>query len=249
MPRESRVESDEDRANARPRSVAIYCRASTTKEEQRHGLASQLRACKEFLVRQRVEFESVQIYQEQASGRKSDRPVLRKLLHDVALHKVQIVVVFRLDRLSRGGIGEMFRLVKYIEDHGGHLYSASEEWFNPDNPTHELTLAILSWASAFESQAIGERVASGIARRRAEAERRGEPFLWGRALVSPLRRDPELPVKAVRLRKDGLSWTKTARALGVGRTTARRLYQIGLASRANGTPAEEWTAEDGSRAS
>lgn len=220
-------------SSARPRVAGIYCRVSTTRQE--HGRASQLRTCTEFLERRNIPAERIEVYEEQASGRHPNRPVLQRLLHDVALHKVQVVVTFRLDRLSRGGIGDMFRLVQDIEGHGGRLYSATEEWFDPDSPTHELILAILAWAGAFESQATGARVSAGIARRRAQAERRGEPFLWGRALTSPLRRDPQLPAKALELRQAGRSWTETAKALGVGRTTARRLCQMGRASRVSGT--------------
>jgi len=230
------------------RPPAIYLRASTKREDQEGGLASQLQACREFLRRQGLSPEEAIVFQEQAFGRQTNRPVLRKLLHQVALHRFGSVVVFKLDRLSRGGIVPTFQLLQTLHDHGVRVYSVSESWWDPANEVHEAVLAILSFAARIESESIAERVSAGISRKRAEAERRGEPFLWGRALTSPLRKDPQLPAKAVQLRKDGLSWTKTAQTLSVGRTTARRLCQLGMASRANDTGDEEGNSEGASRA-
>jgi DNA invertase Pin-like site-specific DNA recombinase len=151
------------------------------------------------------------------------------------MHRFQILIVFRLDRLTRGGIAEMFRVLKALQDAGVRVYSVCETWWDPDAPTAELILAVLAWAAEFESRAIGERVAAGIAARRAEAERRGERFLWGRAKVSTLIRDPDLPAKTLQMREAGLSWTRVAQTLGVGRTTARRLCLLSRSSSLSST--------------
>jgi DNA invertase Pin-like site-specific DNA recombinase len=193
-----------------------------------------------------VPIRDVAVYEEEGSGRRQDRPVLRTLLRDAALHRFQILVVFRLDRLTRGGIAEMFRVLKALQGAGVRVYSVCEAWWDPDAPTAELILAVLAWAAEFESRAIGERVAAGIAARRAEAERRGERFLWGRAKVSPLTQDPDLPARALRFRQSGLSWTQVARTLGVGRTTARRLCLLGRSSKVTGTVTKEAMPKDGS---
>lgn len=232
----------------KPGRTAAYLRISTTKEEQEHGLATQLEACKEFVTARGLAVGDVLVYEEQASGRKSNRPTLKKLLHDGALHRYVNLVMFRLDRLSRGGITEMFRLLKTLEGYGVHIYSVNEAWWDPDAPTAELILAVLSWAARFESESIGARVSAGIAAKRAEAGRRGEPFLWGRARVSALTRNPDLPLEAVALREKGLSWTRLAGDLEVGRTTARRLYQIGRARQKAGTAKGEAKSKDGPRA-
>ena len=224
---------------------ALYVRISTRRVDQEGGLASQLQACQEFLRRQGLRPEEAIVFEEHASGRQTNRPVLRKLLHEAALHRFGNVIVFKLDRLSRGGVVPTFQLLQTLHDHGVRVYSVSESWWDPDNAVHEAVLAILAFATRIESESIAERVSAGIARKRAEALERGEPFLWGRARTSPLRRAPHLPAKAVQLRKDGLSWAETAQTLGVGRTTARRLYHLGLASTVNGTPTEEVKPEDG----
>ncbi len=227
------------------RPWALYLRVSTRREDQEGGLASQLLACQDFLRRRGLPPEEAIVFREQASGRQTNRPILRKLLHQAAMHQFGYVLVFKLDRLSRGGIVPTFQLLQTLHDRGVRVYSVSESWWEPDNAVHEAVLAILSFAARIESESIAERVSAGISRKRAEAERRGEPFLWGRARTSPLRRDPQLPDKAVQLRKDGLSWTETAQTLGIGTTTARRMYRLGLASKANGTRSEGEKLGDG----
>lgn len=219
--------------------AAIFARVSTAKEDQEHGLVSQIHACERFLAERGLSPEDVAIFREQASGRKADRPVLKDLVHEAAMHQFSVLVVFRLDRLTRGGISEMFRVLKALQGYGVRIYSVSETWWDPDAPTAELVLAILAWAAAFESRSIGERVQAGIAARRAEAADRGERFLWGRARVSKWIADPSLAARAAQLRAEGRSWSETALALGVGRTTARRLCQIARMEKDHGPREDE----------
>ncbi len=61
----------------RSRSVAIYGRVSTGKEQQAHGLAAQVHACRELLQRLEARVRNVAVYEEEGSGRRRDRPVLR----------------------------------------------------------------------------------------------------------------------------------------------------------------------------
>ncbi len=231
------------------RSASIYARISTGRELQGHGLETQVHACRELVERLGFSLRGVTVYEEEGSGRRRDRPVLRKLLHDAAMHRFQILIVFRLDRFTRGGIAEMFRVLKTLQGAGVRVYSVCETWWDPDAPTAELILAVLAWAAEFESRAIGERVAAGIAARRAEAARRGKPFLWGRARVSALARDPGLPARALELRRSGRSWAQVARTLGVGRTTARRLCLVGCSLSKSRSTRKEAMRKDAPRTS
>lgn len=238
------------REDQRPtrRPWAVYARVSTKREDQEGGLASQLEACLEFLRGKGLPSQNVIAFREQASGRQTNRPVLRKLLQQAAMHRFEGVVVFKLDRLSRGGIVATFSLLRAFHDHGVRVLSTAEPWWDAASPVHEVILAVLAFAAQIESQSISERVSAGIARKRAEAQRRGELFYWGRARTSALRKDPELPAKATQMRKEGRSWSETARAMRVSRTTARRLYLLGQASKVTGTADEEEQSEEGLRA-
>ncbi len=241
------VERVERHLTSPGRSAAIYARISTGKAQQPHGLDAQVQACRESL-RRLEPLRDIVVYEEEESGRRIDRPVLRTLLRDAALHRFTILAVFRLDRLTRRGIGEMFQVIKTLQGCGVRIYSASETWWDPEAPTAELVLAVLAWVAEFESRMIGERVAAGIAARRAAAEKRGEKFMWGRARVSALTRDPGLPAKALWLRQEGLSWTRVAQSLGVGRTTARRLCRLAASSGVSGTGKGEAKPRDAQRA-
>ncbi len=206
-------------------STGIYARVSTTKRDQKHGLEAQRRACVEF-ARAKGLGDEVVLYRDQISGRQRERPDLDRLMHDAAMKRVRAMVVFKLDRVSRRGIGDVFRVLRTLEGYGCRVYSVSESWWDPENPARELILAVIAWAAAFESQMIGERVASGIAAKKAEALEEGQRWIWGRAKVSKLIADPGLPAKALQLRSEGRSWSEIAQSLRVGRTTARRLCQI-----------------------
>ncbi len=149
-------------------TVGIYARVST-KEVQEHGLASQVHSCREFLKAKGLPLEDTIVFQDQASGRRADRSGLRDLTHRAAMKQVKVVVVYKLDKLTRGGIAEMFHVVKTLYGYGVRIYSVSEVWWDPENPTYDLILAVLAWVAEFESRSIGEQVAAGIAARRAEA--------------------------------------------------------------------------------
>ncbi len=220
--------------NVRPPRCALFLRVSTAKPEQEHGLVAQRRACEDYLERRGWSSKDGRIFEEQASGRRTKRPVLRAMLHEAAMHGFQVLVVFRLDRLSRGGIAEMFRILRALTAYGVRVFSVCETWWDPDNPTHELILAVLAWAAEFESKAIGERVAAGIAARRAGAERKGRPFLWGRARTSWVARDATLPTRVAEMRKRRLSWAQIGKNLGVSKTSARRLHGLGKSHDAKG---------------
>lgn len=163
---------------------------STTKGEQEHGLIAQEHAVRRFLEDKEIALDGeLRVYTEQASGRKEKRPRLEEMLHDAAMKKFRVLVVFKLDRLSRRELmvtGDVVEVVKKLTGYGVRVYSVAETWWDPDNPVAPLILAALSWAASMESRAIADRVTAGITASKAEAARDGKPFVWGRARTSAL---------------------------------------------------------------
>jgi DNA invertase Pin-like site-specific DNA recombinase len=92
------------------------------------------------------------------------------------MNHLQAVVTFRLDRLTRCGIGELLDVYRQFKKYHVKVYSVEEKHIDPDGDPLlvEFFLSGLAFAAAIESRAIGERVASGIATKRLEAAQRGE---------------------------------------------------------------------------
>jgi DNA invertase Pin-like site-specific DNA recombinase len=76
------------------------------------------------------------------------------------------VYVYRLDRLSRGGIRETLSIVEELRANGCKIETVADG-FSLEGPVADVVLAVLAWAAQMERSAIGERIAS--ARQRVEA--------------------------------------------------------------------------------
>lgn len=203
--------------------AAIYVRVSTEEQaETGHGLESQLAACRDFI--EARGWEEVKAYEDVVTGRRVLRPGLDRMLRDAALHRFNAVVAFRLDRLTRGGIREAFRVLETLQGRGVRVYSVADGWWHPDDPTSEVVLAVLAWAAQMESEASSRRIKAGVKRRRDKAEKDREPFLWGKGFQAYATRDPTLPEKVKAARAAGQSWRAIVKAFGLKSTaTAWRL--------------------------
>jgi DNA invertase Pin-like site-specific DNA recombinase len=150
-------------------------------------------------------------YAEKRSGKTIARPELDRLRRDARAGLVRRVYVFRLDRLTRSGIRDMFTVVEELRAHGCSLVTIADG-FDLEGPAAEVVLAVLSWAAKVERQAINERISA--ARDRLEAEGRR----WGR----PRRMDDTTIVRAVAMRAQGRSVREIAVALKIPRATVTR---------------------------
>ena len=104
--------------------VAIYCRVSTEGQEQDGtSLKTQLDACLEYCKAKR--YEVVNKISEACSGLTLDRPKLDELRDIVRTDRIDIVVVYSLDRLSRDPVHGVI-LMQEMEKHGVALEAATE---------------------------------------------------------------------------------------------------------------------------
>ena len=90
------------------------------------------------------------------SGATLERPALRRLLKDVEAGKINIVVVYKIDRLSRS-LGDFTRLVEVFERNKVTFISITQS-FNTTTSMGRLTLNILLSFGQFEREVIGERI-------------------------------------------------------------------------------------------
>jgi DNA invertase Pin-like site-specific DNA recombinase len=103
------------------------------------------------------------------SGGSTDRPDLQRLLDDIRARKIDVIVVYKVDRLTRS-LADFAKLVELFDAHGVSFVSVTQQ-FNTTTSMGRLTLNVLLSFAQFEREATSERIRDKIA----ASERRG---LW-----------------------------------------------------------------------
>ena len=98
------------------------------------------------------------------SGGNMDRPALNRLLADIAAGKVDCVVVYKVDRLSRSLL-DFARIMETFDKNGASFVSVTQQ-FNTTHSMGRLTLNILLSFAQFEREIIGERIRDKLAAQR-----------------------------------------------------------------------------------
>lgn len=114
------------------------------------------------------------VYEEKASGAKSDRPELGRMLD--ALREGDVVVVAELSRLSRS-VRDLFDIVGRIDAVGAQIKSLKEPWLDTTTPHGRLLFTFFSGISEFERDLIRQRTLEGMAAARARGRLGGHPTL------------------------------------------------------------------------
>lgn len=114
------------------------------------------------------------IFEEKASGAKSDRPELSRMLD--TLREGDVVVVAELSRLSRS-VKDLFGIVGRIHEIGAEIKSLKEPWLDTTSPQGRLLFTFFSGISEFERELIRQRTKEGIAAARARGRNGGRPSL------------------------------------------------------------------------
>src|SRR5437763_3951461 len=150
---------------------AIYTRKSTEEglEQEFNSLHAQREAAEAYIASQRQAgwIPLPRRYDDGGfSGASMERPALRQLLAEVEAGKVDCVVVYKVDRLSRSLL-DFSRLIELFDRFGVSFVSVTQE-FNTTTSLGRLTLNILLSFAQFEREIIGERTRDkiGAARRK-----------------------------------------------------------------------------------
>jgi site-specific DNA recombinase len=165
---------------------AIYTRKST---EHNLDLAftsldAQREACEAYIKSQAHEgWRSIPGRYEDGgfSGASLDRPALQQLLADVRSGKIDIVLVYKVDRLTRL-LADFAKLIELFDAHGISFVSVTQS-FNTSSSMGRLTLNVLLSFSQFERELIGERVRDKIAASKRKGIWVGGPVPLGYAAV------------------------------------------------------------------
>jgi len=95
------------------------------------------------------------------SGGSTDRPDLQKLLDDIRARKIDVIVVYNVDRLTRS-LADFAKLVELFDAHGVSFVSVTQQ-FNTTTSMGRLTLNVLLSFAQFEREVTSERIRDKIA--------------------------------------------------------------------------------------
>lgn len=139
---------------------AIYTRKSTEEglDQEFNSLDAQRECAEAYILSQRAEgwIALADRYDDGGfTGANVDRPGLRQLLADVEARRVDCVVVYKVDRLSRSLL-DFARLMEAFDKRGATFVSVTQQ-LNTNSPMGRLTLNVLLSFAQFEREIIGER--------------------------------------------------------------------------------------------
>lgn len=148
------------------RYCAIYTRKSSEEglDQDFNTLDAQREACQAFIASQKSEgWAAVKEHYDDGgfSGGNMERPALKKLMDDIRAGKVHIVVVYKIDRLTRS-LMDFAKLVEVFDAHGVTFVSVTQS-FNTTTSMGRLTLNVLLSFAQFEREVAGERIRDKIA--------------------------------------------------------------------------------------
>jgi site-specific DNA recombinase len=145
---------------------AVYTRKSLEEglEQEFNSLHAQRDACEAYVASQRAEgwlLLDDRYDDGGVSGGTLERPALKRLLADIEAHRVDIVVVYKIDRLSRA-LMDFSKLIEAFERNNVTFVSVTQS-FNTTTSMGRLTLNVLLSFAQFEREVIGERIRDKVA--------------------------------------------------------------------------------------
>lgn len=145
---------------------AVYTRKSTEDglEQEFNSLHAQREACEAFIMSQRHEGWTLvpdQYDDGGFSGGSMARPGLKRLLADIEAGKVDVIVVYKVDRLTRS-LADFAKIVERLDEKQASFVSVTQS-FNTTTSMGRLTLNVLLSFAQFEREVTGERIRDKIA--------------------------------------------------------------------------------------
>ena len=154
------------RSDGAPKRCAIYTRKSSEEglEQNFNSLHAQRQACEAFVKSQAGEgWRLVKTAYDDGgfSGATMERPALKALLAHVKEKRIDVVVVYKVDRLTRS-LADFAKIVEIFDAHGVSFVAVTQQ-FNTTTSMGRLTLNVLLSFAQFEREVTGERIRDKIA--------------------------------------------------------------------------------------
>ncbi len=155
-----------ERAKSPVQRCAVYTRKSSEEglEQDFNSLQAQREACEAFIKSQAGEgwrLVKTQYDDGGISGGTMERPALQRLLSDIDEGRIDVVVVYKVDRLTRS-LADFAKMVEVFDAHHVSFVSITQQ-FNTTTSMGRLTLNVLLSFAQFEREVTGERIRDKIA--------------------------------------------------------------------------------------
>ncbi len=210
------------------RRCAVYTRKSSEEglDMEFNSLDAQRDACEAYIASQKAEGWLLvdDRYDDGGfSGGTLERPALKRLLADIEAGKVDIIICYKIDRLSRS-LTDFTRLVEVFDEHKVTFVSVTQQ-FNTTTSMGRLTLNILLSFAQFERELTGERIRDKFA-----ASRKKGMWMGGWAPLGYRVKDRKLVIDKAEAAKVRHIFETFAR-IGSATTIARELTAEGFVNR------------------
>lgn len=160
--------------------TAIYIRVST-EEQVKEGFSIDAQKNRLLAFIKSQEWELYDIYVDEGisakSGSMPERKELLRMIDDIKQQKIDVVLVIRLDRLTRSVL-DLYKLLEIFEEHKCAFRSATEV-FDTTTPTGKLFITIVAAMAQWERETIAERVKEGMEQMVREGKWHGGPLPFG----------------------------------------------------------------------
>jgi len=162
--------------------AVVYTRKSSEEglDQEFNSLDAQYEACTAYIASQR--HEGWKLVKQRfddggVSGGTMDRPALKALLDEVDKGLVDMIVVYKIDRLTRS-LSDFARLIERLEQAGCSFVSVTQS-FNTSSSMGRLTLNVLLSFAQFEREVTAERIRDKIAASKKKGMWMGGTVPWG----------------------------------------------------------------------
>ncbi len=219
----------------KPKRCAIYTRKSTEDglAQEFNSLDAQFEACASYALSQRHEGWTLtdQRYDDGGySGGNMDRPGLKRLLADVEAGLIDVILLYKIDRLTRS-LADFSRIVDVLDRVGASFVSITQA-FNTTTSMGRLTLNMLLSFAQFEREVTGERIRDKIAASKKKGIWMGGPVPLGYKVEN--RKLVEVPREAEQVRHIMERYVKLGTVPALIEELAREGYRTKVQHRASG---------------
>jgi len=191
------------------KTVGIYARVSTHDQTSIQQLESLRSYCL------KAGYKVIDEYVDDGeSALKQNRPQYLRLLEDARRRKIEVVLVYKLDRFSRS-LKELVNTISMLKEQGVNFISYMEKDFDTTTATGQLMFHIVSAFAQFERDMISERTKLKLQHLKNKGVKLGRPTKVGFG-------------KAFELKQKGLSLSEIGKLIGCDRSTVSKVLKKGI---------------------